>query len=163
MRHGYDKGHFGPVEFHSGDPKERSAHASHVESARKSPRQARVEHRGDHGEAVQALGVALVASAPIDRLSYRLQHLDCAGGSCAEMVHRGPSCPMIACQKHLWEVLNPWFESPHAGHFEALFWYLSVLGVDMKQVVCNARAISVGLGAGVWMLELRRPYYQYRR
>ena len=70
----------------------------------------------DHAHAAQTLGTALIASAPIDHLSYRLQSLDSTGGSGCELVEKGPASPILSCQRHLWEVLNPLCPSQHSSH-----------------------------------------------
>lgn len=116
---------------------------------------AALDFLSDHGQAIQSLGTALIASAPVDHLSYRLQSLDSVGGSGRELVDRGPASPLLKCQRSLWEVVNPWCPSRFAPHFAALWWQLEFLQVDMEQAVSEARAACVGLCAGVWVLQLR--------
>jgi hypothetical protein len=61
-------------------------------------------------------GLALLASAPIEHLSNRLQHLDsCAGGSLLELTDLSERGCLARCQRAYWEMSNPWEPSTHSS------------------------------------------------
>ena len=86
------------------------------------------------------LGISLVACMPLDRLSFRLQHLDHAGSSLLELVDDSVKGPLMQCQHHLWEVLNPWHGTGSSNQLESVWWHLEGLGADMSSVYDDSRA-----------------------
>jgi hypothetical protein len=109
----------------------------------------------DRGAAMTTLGVAVIGMDPVEHMSYRLQECDHQGGSGAELVDGSDQGLLIQTQMQLWEIVNPWHESPRSGHLESLLWHLEGAGVDKKTVNREMRTACVGLGAAVWAMELK--------
>ncbi len=59
-----------------------------------------------HGDptALQTIGLALITTQPLDKLSARLQHLDANSESLRELV--AVKGPLVDCQHYLWDVLG---------------------------------------------------------
>ena len=61
-------------------------------------KQASIDFLTDPKSAI-TLGVAAVTIAPLDHLSFRLQHLDYTESSGLELVDRSDNSPLLACQR----------------------------------------------------------------
>lgn len=103
------------------------------------------------------LGVAAVTTAPLDHLSFRLQHLDHTGSSCLELVDRTDASPLLECQRAYWGLLNSWHATAGSSQLASLWWHLeSSTGVDAGEVFEASMQACVGLAASVWVrLQLR--------
>ena len=98
------------------------------------------------------LGVAAVTIAPLDHLSFRLQHLDHQGGSCLELVDRSDGSPLLECQRAHWGLVNSWYANAESSQLASLCWYFD----DATHVQTIGMQACVGLAASVWVrLELQ--------
>ena len=103
-------------------------------------------------ESAMTLGVAAVTIAPLDHLSFRLQHLDHQGGGCLELVDRSDGSPLLECQRAYWGLVNSWFANAESSQLASLCWYFD----DTTHVQTTGMQACVGLVASVWVrLELQ--------
>ena len=93
------------------------------------------------------LGTALVAIAPADRLSLRLQHLDTRGSTVLELVQAG-GC-LFQCQQSFWELMNPWYKSERSGHMPALEWHLERVEDASFVDACRAKVVGIQLESNI--------------
>lgn len=111
-------------------------------------------------QAAETLGIALLGTAPLDQLSHRLQHLDYHRGSICELITSSREGLLKHTQISLWQVANPWHESPKSDELSALWRSLRATGSNMEHITDLARATCVGLAAAVWCrFELKCPEY----
>ena len=108
-------------------------------------------------KAPMTLGVAAITVAPLDHLSFRLQHLDHQGSSCLELVDRTDASPLLECQRAYWGLLNSWHATEGSSQLASLWWHLeSSADVDAGEVFEASMQACVGLAASVWVrLQLR--------
>jgi hypothetical protein len=104
------------------------------------------QHLPEHA---QTMALSLVATFPLDHLSYRLQMLDFAGGSMLELTsaRRHGSLPKFL--QVCWELVNTWSASPHAAFLPALEWHLEAMGVpphDFRIAAC-AKVLAMAAAA----------------
>ena len=103
-------------------------------------------------ESAMTLGVAAVTIAPLDHLSFRLQHLDYHGGSGLELVDRSDRSPLLECQRVYWGLLNSWYADSESSQLASLCWYFD----DTEYVQTTSMQACVSLAASVWVrLELQ--------
>ena len=103
------------------------------------------------------LGVSAITIAPVDHLSFRLQHLDSNGTSCLELVDRSDSSLLLACQRSYWGLLNSWHAAAGSSQLASLWWHFeSGASEDQADVYAMSMQACVGLAASVWVrLQLR--------
>ncbi len=89
--------------------------------------------------------IAVVATAPVDKVSAQMQHLDYNGSGIAEVTLKERGM-LSACQVHLWELLNDWYEARHSNKFAGVARHLSY-PVDFPD---EARRAVLELAAQVW-------------
>ena len=77
-------------------------------------------NEGEH--VVETLGIALLGSEPVDKISARMQHLDKEMSSLRELVR--PDGPLVQGQAHYWALLNPESASVHAQKIPAILRYV---------------------------------------
>ena len=119
----------------------------------------------DHLANLQVLGVALVCTIPMDKLSNRLQHLDASSSALLELTldSKGPKNPFHACQEHLWQVSNPFYESRRSQHLSVLWDHLAAAGCCRETLVNDARKAATTLASQVWArCEVRFQSWPYR-
>lgn len=103
------------------------------------------------------LGNALVACLPVDQLSYRLQHLDHAGGGVSELVDSSPAGLLISTQHKFWQYMNPW-HARGSAFLETVWYFLDNGDLGQDEVMNDSRACCLSLSAAVWSrLELKCP------
>jgi hypothetical protein len=138
----------GPI---NGDDDESSFHVHANKRKAKS-----VTFCSDVQSASEDLGIALVCTAPLQQLSYRLQHLDYKGGSLVELLNRGQDGILKRTQQMMWEISNSWYDSTRSRQTKAILHHLDRIGADTSRSRRKAREASTGLAAGTWCrLELR--------
>ena len=92
-----------------------------------------------------------MVSAPIDRLSLRLQHLDgTTGGGLLELCDTTSSGLLDRCLRTLWELLNDWSESDCQWLLPFLDWFIHDLGIPHDDLMDSHYSSCVGLGAAIW-------------
>ena len=123
--------------------------------ANKKKQQA-VDFLTDPGSAI-TLGVAAITVAPLDHLSFRLQHLDAHGCSGLELVDRSDKGLLFTCQRTYWGLLNSWHTTSGSSQLASQWWLLSSgAGEDEAEVYAASMRACVGLAASVWVrLELK--------
>ncbi len=90
-----------------------------------------------------------MVTAPLDRLSLRLQHLDgTTGGGMLELC----ATPGILdrCFGTLWELLNDWSESDNMWFLLFLEWYLHDFGTSYNHLLDRHYSVCVGIAAALW-------------
>jgi len=106
-------------------------------------------------DTLQTLLVALLVTAPVDRLSSRLQHLvnrtgnilGTAGLASAGGGAGGALAACLACQRHLWGLVNGWDDScPQAVLVNAVKHHLGHTASSHDAL----RAAALSVGAAIW-------------
>lgn len=114
-------------------------------------------------KAVEELGYAVVAVAPLDLLSHRLQHRDHTGGSVSELIDRSDNGLLLTTQATYWHLLNPWHPDCTSKELEALWWVLEGYGKARDASIADSRAVCLELTAAVWVrLELKYHNWPFR-
>ena len=118
-------------------------------------RRTALEFAGSGFQSAQLLGVALVTTSPLDRLSLHLQHLDHNRSSMRELTDTRPSGMLLSAQSQLWAIANSWTDQRLSQQMDTLTWILD--GMEgAEDSFDNIRSASVGAAAAVWCrLELR--------
>jgi hypothetical protein len=126
---------------------------------RKKARQCWEFHAHATNETTRALAIATLATASIDKLSARAQHLDHHGGAVAEIA--GDRGLLFACQRHLWALLNDWdHDARQAEQVAAVKHHLAG---DLPALQRQLRRAVLEVGAGVWSrLETRYSSWPWR-
>jgi hypothetical protein len=105
----------------------------------------------------RSLAIASVGTAPLDKLSSRLQHLDSVGSACAELSM--PRGVLYTCQTHLWSLLNDWSLMRHSDKWQVV---VSHLG-DAATLQQESRLALLSISGHVWSrLELRYGGWPWR-
>ncbi len=90
-------------------------------------------------------------TAPLEKFSLRLQHLDATGGgSMIELCNPASSGLLDRLFGTFWELLNDWNESDHQHLLPFVTWYLHDAGVPHDELLDKQYETCVGLAAAIW-------------
>eukprot|EP00959_Pyramimonas_sp_CCMP1952_P170431 3561272-Pyramimonas_sp.AAC.1 len=90
-------------------------------------------------ECALTLGLAVLATHPVDHLSLRLQALDRAGGAMDELTSRAPGGLLPVALRKYWLLHNVWYDSPEAEQANSILGFMDAFGVSRRNALNGLR------------------------